>query len=247
MRTRIAALAVVALVAAAPSAGAQQWYQLCTGTGPSSCAAVHVSLTALGPSSTRVAVRAQNLQGTFGGSTGASVLDRLFLNFSGAPTADGLTDAPLAGPGVASYLGTGNLAGATVGPWSYVADGATVSLFADNPGLGYFTDLLGCGTPSPLEDPGFRTCGRRGTRWVELAFDLSGTLTEADLQSVGFGTSYGDLGLGQHVCNDGPNPTVACDVERFTPTSTIPEPTTVALLGAGVAALGALARRRRTA
>lgn len=251
MRMRIPAAVAAALATAlidAPAAGAQQWWQLCTGGGPTSCAALHVSTTALGGGGTQIAVRAQNLQGTLG-TTGPSLLEQIFVHFDGSPFggASGLTQQPTAGPGVTTYAGSGDLAGASVGPWSWASNGATIALNADNPDLGWFTDIRGCDGPSPLEDPGFRTCGSRGTRWVELLFDVDATVDASSIQSVGFGTAYGDFGLERHVCNDTPNSNVACRVERFDPSQqVVPEPATVTLLGGGLAALAGIVVRRRT-
>lgn len=248
MRVRDTAGLIAALLIAAPAAEAQQWWQLCTGgSDGSSCAAVQIRLTALGANSTGLAVHAQNLQGTVG-TTGPSVLERIFLHFgTGLPSSTGLTEQPTPGAGVTSYNGTNNLAGATPGPWSYLVGGSSISLFADNPVLGYFTDIRGCAGPSPLEDPGYLTCGARGMRSVALTFTVDAALTEADLQSVGFGTSSGEFGLNQHRCNESPDADVACQVERFdvSPQQVVPEPTTIALLGGGLVVLARVGRRVR--
>lgn len=245
MRRRLVAL-VAAVGFTASAAEAQQWYQLCTGSGGASCAAVNVNLSAASATTTLLSIRAQNLQGSVAGTTGPSVLEQLYFHFATPlSSGSGYSSALQAGPGVTSYAGTGNLAGMTAAPWSYMTDAFTVALFADNPDAGHFTDIRGCGGPSPLEDPGFITCGSRGTRWVGMSVLLDGTFADTDLQSVGFATSYGDFGLDQHVCNEVPGGTNnACRVERFA-VSAVPEPSTFVLMFSGLASVAVFARRRR--
>jgi hypothetical protein len=249
MRTRIAIALVSTLLATAPPADAQVSYQLCTGGGAQSCAWIEIMTTGAAGGTTDLVVRAQNLQGVAGfGTTGASVLDRIFLNFATPllPTVSGTTDMPAGSPGVTSYDGIGDKLGQTPQPWSvFDANGMfTLVLLGDNADEDQFTDVLGCDAPSPFEDPGLQTCGAPGSEWVEFAFNVGAGFDTADLASVGFGIRYGQLPGQEHVCNDAPSANVTC---RLAGASVVPEPGTVLLLGSGLGLLAVGAIRRRGA
>lgn len=248
MRTRMAVALASYLFTAATAAGAQTSYQQCAGGGGGrSCTWIEVAMSAGAGGTTDLFVRAQNLQGVPGfGTTGASVLDRIFLNFTSPllPPIMGTTGLPTAGPGASTYEGVGDKLGQTVQAWSMFDANElfTLTLLADNAEFDQFTDILGCDTPSPFDDPGFRTCGAPGSSWVEFAFNIGAELDLSNLASVGFGVRYGMQPGAEHVCNDAPNANVTCTLADV---AVVPEPATVALLGGGLGILGLGALRRR--
>jgi hypothetical protein len=248
VKTRLLSLALAASLAS-PFSAAQavgtQTYNVCGGsyaswTGFAFCASVQVSVVANGPNLWNVAMQISNLSGTNGsyaGSLFAQIgLDNLFFS----PPAAVISNVLVTQNGSTICSNPTNSQQGSANCWSVsqntsAAGGINVDLLGNTSSGVNFAASSACSGQNKY----IYTC--LGSAPVTISFDINKDFDPSQLGDV-YIKAQGALGSTE--CETGT--TVAVGQRCSSPPVTAtPEPTTMTMLGTGIAALAAQVRRRR--
>lgn len=252
-RLRVPLLASALLLAGAQQAQAVD-FTVCTPSALRSCASFMVTTTPInvsGTDVTQVMLRVRNLQGFLGAdNTGGSAIYAISLASRGIRMFDAPVTFEHEAQNTATQVGSPS--------WGWF-ENYPYSLFLEVP-LGDKGAVLGCQTAGSFDaeapDPAYyQTCDDGASQpWVQFTFNTYDGWNPANLQ-VGFEAQTANGAIVHCVTGGDISPEDAGGPFLWTdqcvaptmppPTSTVPEPISMVLLGSGLLGVGTMRLRRR--